>query len=114
MNRLDETLLRDMLDAALALHQFVADENRMMQRAIERTIEIIGEAASKVSSETRIATPHIAWQNIIGMRHRLIHGHASVDEDIVWVTATQHIPNRIIDLISLLGSKNASTDSPAG
>lgn len=48
------------------------------------------------------------------MRHRLIHGYASVDEDIVWVTATQHIPNLIIDLISLLGSENASTDSPPG
>lgn len=54
-------------------------------------IQIIGEAASQVSHETKDAYPDIPWQNIVGMRHRIVHGYFAVDEDIVWKTLTTEL-----------------------
>ena len=56
----------------------------MLAAALERFIEVIGEAASKISPETRARGPEIPWKEIIGMRNRLAHGYASVDHDIIW------------------------------
>lgn len=50
-----------------------------------RALEVIGEAAGKVSAATRAVHPEISWREITGMRHRLIHGYADVDLDHVWM-----------------------------
>ena len=57
------------------------------QNATIRTLEVIGEAAGKVSVATRTAHSEIPWREIMGMRHRLIHGYADVRLDLVWVVA---------------------------
>jgi uncharacterized protein with HEPN domain len=57
-----------------------------------RAIEIIGEAASKVSEETRRAHAEIRWKAIIGMHNRLVHADFDVDADILWVAVTAEIP----------------------
>lgn len=57
-----------------------------------RAVEIVGEAASKVSPGTQGAIPQIPWTAIVGMRHRLVHAYARVDLDIVWKTVQQDIP----------------------
>ena len=82
-----------MRDAARAATTFAADKGRddldndlMFQFAIVRALEIIGEAAARLSDATRDAHPEIPWFNIIGMRNRLIHGYFDVDLDIVWRT----------------------------
>jgi uncharacterized protein with HEPN domain len=88
-----------MIDAAVSLEQFVAgrkradlDADRMLLFAIVRAIVVVGEAASKVTNETRDASPSVPWAAIVGMRNRLIHGYFDVDSDVVWKTVTVEIP----------------------
>jgi uncharacterized protein with HEPN domain len=57
-----------------------------------RCIEIIGEAASRLSKEFRKAHPDVPWQYMIGMRNRIIHGYFDIDPDLVWKTASQELP----------------------
>ena len=66
--------------------------NRMLQDALVRKIEIIGEAVKNISTETREKYPQIAWKEIAGMRDKIVHGYFNVDLDIVWKTVTQFIP----------------------
>jgi uncharacterized protein with HEPN domain len=87
----EDVLLRDMLDHARRAVDAVAERDRsdldsdlILAAALERFIEVIGEAASKVSPSTRANSPEIPWKEIVGMRNRLVHGYAAVDHDIVW------------------------------
>ena len=64
----------------------------MLLFAVVRAIEIVGEAASKVSPETRAAHRAIPWGAIIGMRNRLIHAYFETNVQVVWETATVEIP----------------------
>ncbi len=57
--------------------------DHVLAAALEPFIEIIGEAASRVSDETREAAPDLPWRQVVGMRNRLVHGYGSVDHDIV-------------------------------
>ena len=112
----DRVRVRHMIDAAEAVGQFVAgrgredlDRDRMFLFAVVHAIEVIGEAAAKVSMETRAASPGIPWSAIIGMRNRLIHGYFDIDTELVWVTATQEVVSLLERLRSLAGD-----DRPAG
>lgn len=62
------------------------------QSAVVRQITIIGEAANRVSRAFQAAHPAIAWSNIIGMRHRLVHGYDEVRLDQVWAVVQTHLP----------------------
>jgi uncharacterized protein with HEPN domain len=64
----------------------------MLVLSLIRELEIIGEAASKVSSDIRSQHPSIPWQDITGMRNRLIHAYFDVDLDTVWRTVSQDLP----------------------
>ncbi len=95
----DEILLRDMVDHARRAIAAVAgkergdlDTNHVLAAALERFIEVVGEAASKVSPAARGSLPAVPWFEIIGMRNRLVHGYASVDHDIVWTVVTSDLP----------------------
>jgi uncharacterized protein with HEPN domain len=98
-----------MLEAAEAALRFCAGRKRadldtedMLRFALTRAIEIIGEAASKVSTETRSKTPEIAWPVIVGMRNRLVHAYFDVDSDILWNTVNERLPSLARDLKSIL------------
>jgi uncharacterized protein with HEPN domain len=67
------------------------DTDRMFQLALTHLVEIIGEAASRVSREGRSRHPYIPWQDVIDTRHRLIHGYDAVDYDVVWQIATREL-----------------------
>lgn len=95
----DRVRIRHMIDAAEDVGRFIAgrpradlDTDRMLLFAVVRAIEIIGEAASKVSEETRSSTPRIAWRAIVGMRNRIVHAYFDVDRDIVWKAAVEEVP----------------------
>jgi uncharacterized protein with HEPN domain len=105
----DEVLLRDMLDHARRAAEAVSGRRRaemdtdpVLAAALERFIEVIGEAASKVSTGTRESAEEIPWRQIIGMRNRLVHGYAAVDHNIVWDVASVDIPALIVSLERLL------------
>jgi len=106
----DEVLLRDMLDHARWAVEAVAEKDRsdldsglILAAALERFIEVIGEAASKISPSTRESSPDIPWKEIIGMRNRLVHGYAAVDHDILWNVVSSDLPEMIEALEQLLG-----------
>lgn len=103
MNNQARKRIYDALQACLAIEQFTAGAdftnfmaNAMMRSAVERQIEIIGEAlnlAQQADTTLEEKLPEI-WQ-IIGMRNRIIHGYDSVDEMIVWdVVQTKIVPLR--------------------
>ena len=103
--REDTVLLRDMLEHARLARQAVQgkqredlDRDRVLLAALERFIEIIGEAANQLSADGRHSRPDIPWRQIIAMRNRLIHGYPSVDEDIIWKVVQNNIPDLIAKL----------------
>jgi len=107
----DRVRLQHMLDAAEDAVCFASgltradlDANRMATFAIVRAIEIIGEAATSVTDDTKQAYPDLPWPSMIGMRHRLIHAYYDVDLDRVWDTVTVDLPPVIAQLRSVLGS----------
>src|SRR5215210_5858252 len=99
----DRVCILHMVDAAEAVAQFVAgrtrddlEQDRMLLFALAHAIEILGEAANKVSPEVRAVAPQIPWAAIVAMRNRLIHGYFDINTTIVWKTATvncQHLAN---------------------
>ena len=105
----DAALLLDMKLAAHDAIGFVAglDEagfrrSLLHQSAAIRQIEIIGEAAGKVSPEMQTAHPEIPWREIVAMRHRLIHGYADVRLEDVWFVLTHELEPLIAALIPLI------------
>ena len=70
-------------------------ESRLLQLGLVRLIEIIGEAAGRVSPETRHRFVDVPWQQIIGMRNRLIHGYDAIDLTVLWRTVTWSCPTSL-------------------
>lgn len=91
--------LVDILEAARLLQKFVEGVNQdtfendlMRQAAVMRQLEIMSEAARRLSEETRQELSEIHWHQIIGMRNRLIHVYDDVDLAIVWDTVQNDLP----------------------
>ena len=74
------------------------DSDRVLSLALVRLLEIVGEAAARVSAETRTACPAIPWTEVRGLRNRLIHGYDAVDMDVVWAIATSDLGPLIAEL----------------
>lgn len=105
MSRRDVLPLRQMLDyarEALALTQgrqrTDLDNDRQLDLALTRLLEIIGEAANRVPEEIQEAHPEIAWGQIISLRNRLIHGYDSIDFDILWAIVQSDLPELVENL----------------
>lgn len=64
----------------------------MMQDAIIRNLQVMGEAVKKVSAETRASHPEVPWKDIAGMRDRVVHDYFGVSLDIVWDVVSNHLP----------------------
>ena len=110
MPHTDLPYLRHMLDAVERLQKYLEGVNRgefeadeVLQDAVIRQLEILGEAASRVNAEPRRSVPEIPWSKVIGMRSRLIHGYLAVDLGIVWHTATHHAPRLRSNLENTIG-----------
>lgn len=58
--------------------------NQDLQAAVERYIEVIGEAAGKLSQQTRDLAPDVPWSQVIGARNVIVHGYAEVEPDRIW------------------------------
>jgi uncharacterized protein with HEPN domain len=101
--------LRHMLDAAQQILQFTQscsqedlETNEMLALAVVRLIEIIGEAATNVSSEVQLSSPEIPWQQIKGTRNRLAHAYFDVDLDIIWGIVSQGLRPLVQNIKKLL------------
>ena len=110
----DAMRLRHMLEAARDALSFVAGKtredlssDRMLALSLVKSIEIIGEAASKVSPACKTQFDEIPWPDIIAMRNRLIHAYFDVNLDIVWQTIKQELPQLIAQLEKALSQSDA-------
>ena len=83
------------------------DSDFILAAALERFIEIIGEAAAKVSPTTHARAAQIPWREIVGMRNRLVHGYATVDHDIIWDVVAGDLTSIIGALEALLADESA-------
>ncbi len=101
----DRNRILHMIEAAEAVSEFTAGRkaadlasDRMLLFAVLRAIEILGEAASKISPATRAIGAAVPWKQIVATRNRLIHGYFDIDHAIVWKTATEEIPDLLAQL----------------
>ncbi len=105
----DLALLLDMVLGAREALSFVDGlgeaafmESRLHQNAVIRSLEIVGEAASKVSPAMRAELNDIPWNEITGMRNRLIHAYANVSLDLVWEVVCDRLGPLIARLAPLV------------
>ena len=79
--------------------------DRMLELSLIRLVEVVGEAAARVSPEGRAKYLSIPWPQVVGMRNRLIHGYDQVDLDILWDTIEDDLPSLITELEKILESE---------
>lgn len=84
----------------MSFHQYQQD--RRTRRAIEREIEIIGEAARNISDAFKAAHPEIPWVKIMSQRHRIAHEYGEIQDEVLWRVATFHVPELIPQLERLM------------
>ncbi|MGO9572041.1 MAG: DUF86 domain-containing protein [Desulfomonilaceae bacterium] len=113
MRKDDIIRIHHMLDAGRQAVSFAANKSRadldndpVLAFALMKTIEIIGEAASKVSRGSQERLKEIPWPEIVGMRNRLIHAYADISLDILWHTVTSNLPPLIQALERIIGSES--------
>jgi len=109
MSEADRIRLWHMIEAAEQAGRFVAGRTRddldtdpMLLFALVRAIEVVGEAASQISPETRQVSPEVPWKAIVGMRNRIVHAYWDIDPDILWKTVTARLPSLLPQLRNLL------------
>jgi uncharacterized protein with HEPN domain len=83
------------------------DDDRLLELALVRLLEVIGEAASRVPDEDRTRYTGIPWPQIVGLRNRLIHGYDAVDMDILWQIIEYDLPPLIAALETILSQEEA-------
>ena len=105
LNRRDPANLWDMLEAAEKVQEFLKDKtfedfmiDDMRRAAVERNLEIIGEAARRISEELKQEHPEIPWQQIIAQRNVLIHEYGDIDYQRIWKVVSFDVP-RLIEQI---------------
>jgi uncharacterized protein with HEPN domain len=83
------------------------DTDQMLLFAVVRAIEIVGEAAARVSPECRVTVPGVPWPAIIGMRNRMVHAYfdIDIDHDVVWQTVQ-------VEFAPLLTALQAALNQP--
>ena len=101
----DRTRLLHMLDHAREAVEMVRgreradlDRDRMLELSLVRLVEIIGEAATRVSEEGQKRYPSVPWREARGMRNRLVHGYDQIDLDVLWATIQDDLPPLVAEL----------------
>lgn len=105
----DAAYLWDMLRACREILEFTGDvdhaafvNDRKLVLAVERCLEIVGEAAARISDSLRETHETIPWQKVRGMRNFLAHEYGRVDVDILYATAVEEIPELVCQVEMLM------------
>ncbi len=109
MKKDDTVYLRHILDSITTIEEYLRGINesrfkatKLLQDGAIRQIEIIGEAVRHISKDLRRSYPEIPWEDIAGMRDKLIHGYFGVDLEKVWLTTKEDLPplkKKVIDIL---------------
>ncbi|GAB4137559.1 MAG: DUF86 domain-containing protein [Cyanobacteria bacterium J069] len=101
----DRVYIGHMLDTANKAVGFVSglsredfDEDEQLRLSLTHLLQVIGEAARRVSLDFRAAHPQIPWKAIVGMRSKVVHDYLNVDEDVVWNTVIHDLPSLVTEL----------------
>jgi len=100
-----DSVLRDDFGADSDVDVLVTDDyaaNRMMQRAIERSLEIVGEAANRLPKSFQAAHGEIDWGRVVGLRNVIIHCYDEVEDEQVWQIITVEVPRRLAQVKPLV------------
>lgn len=96
---------REALDMIRGLTRDHLRGNRLLQLGLVKLIEIVGEAARRVSAETQARYPEVPWRQAIATRDRLTHGYDVIDYDVVWDTIAEDFPPLVAALERLLSER---------
>lgn len=109
MNESDRANLWDMLRAARQVSEYVSgrtfadiESNQLLRDGVERQLEIMGEAARRISPELREAHPEVPWTKIIAQRNVIAHEYGDIKLEWIWRVATERVPELIRLLEALL------------
>lgn len=109
MPRDENSYLLDMLLAARDALEFTADltfpefaQSTLHLRATLNALQNIGEAASRVSADTRHSKPEIPWGRIIAFRNRIVHGYFDIDLEILWQIIQVELPELIVQVEAMI------------
>jgi uncharacterized protein with HEPN domain len=99
--------MRDTVQEALSLSKNKSrnqlEDDRVLNLALTRLLEVVGEAANRVPSDIQERFPHLPWSQIIGLRNRLIHAYDQVDFDILWKIVSEDLPLFLPQLEEIVG-----------
>ncbi len=109
MSKVDSVYVGHMLDNARKARTLLGgrgraeyDADETLRLALAHLLQVVGEAARRVSEGLRDRYSGIPWKAIIGMRHKVVHDYMDVDVDIVWDTVTRELPPLIAQLEAIL------------
>jgi uncharacterized protein with HEPN domain len=99
LNENDLSYLIDIVDCILDITEFTKtvfyndfEKDKMRKLAVERQLEIIGQAANKISKETQDFLKYVPWGNIIGLRNKLAHDYGEILAERIWNISKTSVP----------------------
>ncbi|MBI5179217.1 MAG: DUF86 domain-containing protein [Nitrospinae bacterium] len=87
------------------------DAEITIRLSLVRCIEIVGEAASRLTQEGQVEFPQVPWEKIVNMRNRLIHAYYEINLDTVWNTVVDDLPPLVAELEKMLSDENAGSNA---
>jgi len=105
LNENDLSFLIDIVDCIMDINEFTKEigfyefeKDKMRKLAVERQLEIIGQAANKISKDTQNILKNVPWPNIIGLRNKLAHDYGEILAERIWIISKNSIQELLKEL----------------